>query len=81
MVMAAVQASWEFSLLVSQQNHSNVFLTAVDNALKQFYKKKGAFQEHKVLKSAKVKVDEQFARESHQLWEHMIHTISAAMEV
>jgi len=43
MVMGAVRALCEFSLLVSQQNHSDLSLTAQDNALKQFYKKKGAF--------------------------------------
>jgi len=43
MVMGAVRALCEFSLLVSQQNHSDLSLTALDNALKQFYKKNGAF--------------------------------------
>jgi len=43
MVMGAVRALCEFSLLVSQQNHSDLSLTALDDALKQFYKKKGAF--------------------------------------
>jgi len=43
MVMGAVLAPCEFSLLVSQQNHSDRSLTALDNALKQFYKMKGDF--------------------------------------
>jgi hypothetical protein len=34
MVMEAVQALWEFSLLVGQQNHTDLSLTALDNALK-----------------------------------------------
>jgi len=43
MVMGAVRVLCEFSLLVSQQNHSELSLTALDDALKRFYKKKGAF--------------------------------------
>jgi len=57
MVMGAVRALCEFSLLVSQQNHSDLSLTALDNALKRFHKKKGAIREQKLLKSAKAKVD------------------------
>jgi hypothetical protein len=38
MVMGAVWALCEFSLLVSQQNHSNLSLTALGNALKRLYK-------------------------------------------
>jgi len=34
MVMGAVWVSCEFTLLVSQQNHSDLFLTALDDALK-----------------------------------------------
>jgi len=45
MVMEAVRALCEFSLLVSQQNHSNLSLTALDDALKRFYTKKGAFRD------------------------------------
>jgi len=43
MVMGAVRALCEFSLLVSQQNHSDLSLKALDDALKQFYQKKGIF--------------------------------------
>jgi len=43
MVMGAVRALCEFSLLVSQQNHSDLSLAALDDALKRFYKKKRAF--------------------------------------
>jgi hypothetical protein len=39
MVMGAVREICEFSLLVSQQNHSDLSLAALDNALKQFSKK------------------------------------------
>ena len=45
MVMGALQALCEFSLLVSQQCHSDLSLTAMDDVLKRLYKKKGAFQE------------------------------------
>jgi len=39
MVMGAVQALCEFSLLVSQQNHSDLSLQALDDTLKRFYQK------------------------------------------
>jgi len=41
MVMGAVRALCEFSVLVSQQNHSDLSLTALDNALTRFYKNCG----------------------------------------
>jgi len=65
MVMGAVRALCEFSLLVSQQNHSDLSLKALDDALKRFYQKKGIFREQKMSKSAKAKVDDLFATESH----------------
>jgi hypothetical protein len=43
MVMGAVQALCEFSLLVSQQYHSDLSLNPLDNALKRFYQRKGIF--------------------------------------
>ena len=67
MVMGAVQALCEFSLLVSQQNHSDLSLAALDNALKQYHMKEGAFRDQKMSKSAKAKVDELWAREPHHL--------------
>jgi hypothetical protein len=80
MVMGAVLALCEFSLLVSQQNHADLSLNALDDALKRFYQKKGVFREQKMLKSAKAKVDDLLATESHQLREQKIHKIRAAME-
>jgi len=65
--MGAVWALCEFSRLVSHRNHSDLSLAALDDALKRFCKAKGAFQELKMLKSAKAKVDELLARESHEL--------------
>jgi hypothetical protein len=79
-VMGAVRALCEFSLLVSQQNHSDLSLKAPENALKRFYQKKGIFREQKMSKSAKAKVDDLLAKESHQLRKQMIHKIRAAME-
>jgi len=81
MVMGAVRALCEFSLLVSQRNHSDLSLAALDDALKHIYNKKGAFRDQKISKSAKAKVDELLARESHHLQEQKIHKIRAAMEV
>jgi len=81
MVMAVVQALCEFSVLVSQQNHSDLSLTALEEALKQFYKKTGAFQKQKLLKTMKAIEDTQLGRQSCELWEHKIHEIGAAMEV
>jgi hypothetical protein len=81
MVMGAVQASFDFSLLVSQENHSDLSLTVLDSALKRFYKRKGAFRDQKMSKTAKARVDEWLATESHQLWVQNIHKIRAAMEV
>jgi hypothetical protein len=43
--------------------------------------KNGAFWDQKMSKSAKAKVDEQLATESHQVREPEINKIHAAMEV
>jgi len=80
MVKGAVQAICEFTLLVSQQNHSALSLKALDDALKRFYQQQGIFQEQKMLKSAKAKVDDLLAKESHQLCEQKLHKIHAALE-
>jgi len=80
MVMGAVRALREFSLLVSQQNHSDLSLEALDDAPKRFYKKKGAFRDQTISKSAKAKVDDLLAKESHLLSEQKIHKIRAALE-
>jgi hypothetical protein len=80
MVMGAAQASCELSLLVSEQNHSDLFLKALDNALNQFYLKKGICRERKISKSAKAKVADQGVKPCYQLREQMIHKIRAAME-
>jgi hypothetical protein len=81
MAMGAVQALCEFSLLLSKQSDSNLSLAALDNAQERFYRKKDAFRHQKMSKSAKPKVDELFARDSHYSGEQKIHKICAAMEV
>jgi len=80
MVMGAVWALCEFSLLVSQQNHSDLSLTELDDALKQLYQKLYHFREQKMSKSAQAKLDDLLARESHLLREQKINKIRAAME-
>jgi len=81
MAMRAVRELCEFPLRVSQQNHSDPFLTALDDALKRFYQKKGALREQNISKSGKTKLVELLTRESHQFWERKIDTIHAAIEV
>ena len=81
MVMGAGWALCEFSLLVSQQNHCDVSLTALDDELRRVYKKKGAIREQKMSKSAMAKLAELFTGESHQLRQQKIHKICAEMEV
>jgi len=44
MGMGAVRALCEFSVLVCQQNHSNLTLPALDNALKQFHNRSVIFE-------------------------------------
>ena len=80
MVMGAVPSFYLFSLLVNQQNHSGLSLTALDDGLKHLYKKKGAFRDQKMSQSAKALGNKLFSMESHQLREPMIHKIRAAME-
>jgi hypothetical protein len=67
MVMGAVRALCDMSLLVSQQNHSDLSLAALDDALKRLYQKKEIFWEKKMSKSVKVKVDDLLAMDSYQL--------------
>jgi hypothetical protein len=81
MVIRALRAICKFFLSVRQQNHSDLSLTALDNAFKQFYKKNGGFRDQKMLKSAKAKVDELLAREFHHVQEQKIQKIHAAMKV
>jgi len=69
MVMGAMRALCAFSLHESQQNHSDLSLKAVDDALMRFYWKKGIFRDQKMSKSAKATVNELLASESLQLRE------------
>jgi len=81
MLSGAMQAVCEFSLLVCQQNQSDLSRKALDYALEWFHEKKSAFRAQKILKSAKAKVNDPLARESHQFCKQKIDKISAAMEV
>jgi len=74
-----VWALCEFSLLVSQQGHSDLSLKVIDNALNQLYQKMGIFWEQKMSKSAKARLDDLFPQESHQLHIQKIQKIRAAM--
>jgi len=78
--MGTVWASCEFSLLVSQQIHSDLSLEALDDALKQLYQNQGDFREKKMSKSAKSNVDHELTMGSHQLCEGNMQTIRAAMK-
>jgi hypothetical protein len=80
MVIGVVRTLCELSLLVYQLNHSDLSLNALDDALKRFYQTNGIVREQTMWKSAKAKVDDLVARESHQLCEQKIHRILAAME-
>jgi hypothetical protein len=64
MVIEVVQVLCEFSLPFSQQNQSDLSLTALDDTHKRFNQKKGIFREQKILISVKAKVDDLLATES-----------------
>jgi len=78
--MWAVRALCEFSVVVCQQNHLDVSLEALDDAVKRLYHKNGIFREQKMLKSVKAQVDNLLARESDQLSKQKLYKICAAME-
>jgi len=78
-MIEVVWASCEFSLLVSQQNRSDLSLNALDVPLMRFYLKKGIFREQKLPKCAKAEVHVVWATDSHQLCEQKIHKIRAAI--
>jgi len=79
MVKGTVRALCEFSLLVSQQNHSDLSLKGLHDAVKRFDQMKSSFREQKMSNSAIAKVDDLLAQESHQLCEQKIPKIRAAM--
>ena len=78
--VGAGRALCEFSLLVSRLTHSDLSITAIDNALRGLHQKKQSFGEQKMSKSAKSKVGDLFATGSHQLHEQKFHKVCAAME-
>jgi len=64
-ILAAVRALCDFSVLFSQQNRLDISLKELDNALKRWYQRKRIFQEQKMSNSAKTKKEDQLATESH----------------
>jgi hypothetical protein len=80
MVMGAVWAVCQFCVLVSQQNHFDLSLNALDDALKQFCQQQGIFRDQTMSKSVKATVDDLLATESDQLGEQKILKTHAAME-
>jgi len=80
-VMDDVCVSSKFCLLLSLQNHWDLFLKALDDALKQFNCSNCIFQVKKMPKSAKAKVDDLLARECQQLCKHQIRKIHAVVGV
>ena len=57
MVIGEVRALCQFPLLVSPQNHSDLSITALDDALRRHNKRKGAFREQKMSMYAKATLD------------------------
>jgi len=57
LVMGAEQVLHGFSPRISQQNHSDHSLKALDGAFKHFYQMNGAFRVQKRLKRATANVD------------------------
>jgi len=80
MAVGAVRALCEFSLLVSQQNHSDLSFKTLDDAPKQLHQKKGTVREQKISKSAMANADYLLATESHQIYEQKIYEIRASMQ-
>jgi len=80
MAMGAAQAFCEFSLLVSQQNHSDLSLKAVDNTLEQVDQETGIFRVQKLSNSATAQVDDLLTMVSQQLHERKSPRIRAALE-
>lgn len=69
----------EFSGLVKQENHFDLSLKALINAMIQFHQKQSTFWEQKILKAAKRTADDLLATESHPLPEEHVHNIPAPM--
>jgi len=80
MVIGALRAFCESSLLVSEHNHTDLSLKVLDDALKWSCQKNGILREKKWLQSVKDNVNDLLATESRQLRVQSIHKIRAAME-
>jgi len=80
MVMGELRALCWFSLLVSQQNHSDLLFKALDDALKPFYQNNGNLQEQRITMSANANVHGLLAMESHELRKEKIYKMNTAMD-
>lgn len=81
MAMGAAHALCEFSLLESQQHHSEQFLKAPVDARKRISLKMGGFAERIISISAKALVDKLLARISYQLQEQKSFKLHSTREV
>jgi len=79
--MGAAHALCEFSLLESQQHHSEQFLKAPVDARKRISLKMGGFAERIISISAKALVDKLLARISYQLQEQKSFKLHSTREV
>ena len=79
-VMGTVRALCEFCLLVSQRSHSDLSLTALDDALKPFYSLKGVFRKQKMSKTTETKVMNEVRRECVKIRKQKIDKIRVAVE-
>jgi hypothetical protein len=77
--MGAVWAFYYFSLLVSEQNHSDIFLEPLGDALKRFNQMMDIFREDIMSQSAKASVDDHLPMKAHQLGKYQIDMIQAAL--
>lgn len=69
MLIIAVQVLCKFTVLVSQQSHSDQSLNGLDTSQMRFWHSGGDFSQLKILMSSMAKVDVQLAIESHQISE------------
>jgi len=78
--MCAPLAVCELSHLVCEQNDPDLSFKLLDNIHQPFLLTQGILWEQKMLQSENAKVDYQWSRESHQLYEYKISMVCTAME-
>jgi hypothetical protein len=77
--MGAVWAFYYFSLLVREQNHTDISLEPLGDAHKRFNHMMDIFREHIMSQSVKASVDDHLAMKAHQLGKYQIDMIQAAL--